>query len=132
MTVQSDGSSQFVLVVDDDLKIRSYIKAVLQGADFQVLEASDGLEALEVFHIWRDRIDLVITDIRMPHVTGTDLALSLKSQHPALPLLFVSGESAPPGLYELVKGSIFVEKPFRPEALLDAVRRLLQFIPAAC
>ena len=132
MTIKSDGSCPLVLVVDDDPRIRSYMKAVLEGADFQVLDAGDGLEALEVFHLWRDRIDLLITDIRMPHMTGTELAIALKSERPAIPLLFVSGETAPSDLNDLGKGYFFIEKPFHPEELLDAVRRLLQLIPAAC
>jgi len=132
MTTKSDGSSQLVLVVDDDPRIRSYIKVVLQAADLQVLEAGDGLEALAVFHVWRDRIDLVITDIRMPGMSGPDLAISLRSLRPAIPVLFVSGDSTPSGLHDPGKGFLFIEKPFFPKALLDGVRRLLQSIPVAC
>ena len=93
-----------VLVVDDDVQIRSYIKVVLEAAEFRVLEAVDGLNALEVFAVWRSRIDLVITDIRMPRMTGTDLARSLRSRRPAIPLLFVSGEPASPALNDPGKG----------------------------
>ena len=130
--VQLIGGGRLVLVVDDDAQIRAYIKTILKGADFQVLEAADGVNALEVFDVWRKSIDLVITDIRMPRMTGRDLARSLRSQRPAIPVLFVSGESASPDLNDPGKGFFFLEKPFGPKALLDIVRRLLQLIPVGC
>jgi len=112
------------LVVDDDSRIRSYIRIILQSVDVQVVEAGDGLEALEVFRAWRSRIGLVITDIRMPRMTGTDLACSLRSDCPAIPLIFVSGEPAPAGINDPEKKFLFIEKPFAPKDLLDAARRL--------
>jgi CheY-like chemotaxis protein len=83
------------------------------------------VEALEVFHTWRSRIDLVITDIRMPRMTGTDLAVSLRSDSPAIPLIFVSGEPAPVVMSDPIGGSFFIEKPFGPTELLDAARQFL-------
>lgn len=121
---QNSVAGHLVLVVDDDSRVRSYIKSILQSADLQVLEAGDGLEALEVFQAWRSSIDLVITDIRMPRMTGTDLATSLRSDSPAIPLIFVSGESAPADTNNPQEGCLFVEKPFRPQTLLDAARQL--------
>jgi len=119
-SMRHDVTGHRVLVVDDDSRVRSYIKTILQSVHLQVLEAGDGLEALEVFRAWRGRIDLVITDIRMPRMTGTDLAISLRSDCPAIPLIFVSGESAPACMNDPKKGFLFIEKPFAPKALLDA------------
>jgi CheY-like chemotaxis protein len=123
--VQHDVTGHLVLVVDDDSRIRWYIKRILQNAGVGVLEAGDGLEALEVFHAWHTRIALVITDIRMPHMTGTDLAVSLRSDCPAIPLIFVSGEPAPADMVDPANGIFFIEKPFAPQALLDAASRFL-------
>lgn len=75
--------------------------------------------------MWRGRIDLVITDIRMPRMTGTDLAMSLRSDSPAIPLIFVSGEPAPVDMNDPEKGFFFIEKPFAPKELLDAARQFL-------
>jgi CheY-like chemotaxis protein len=127
--IQRDLGGPLVLVVDDDFRIRSYIKIVMQSAGVQVLEADDGLEALEVFYVWRDRIDLVITDIRMPRMKGTDLAISLRRDRPALPLIFVSGDPIPADMNIPGGGFLFIEKPFAREVLVDAARRLLQLIP---
>jgi len=122
-STECDLSGHLALVVEDDPRIRLYIKTILQSANVQVLEACDGLAALEVFHVWRGRIDLVITDIRMPRMTGKDLAISLKSDSPAIPLIFVSGEPATVDMNDPIKGWFFVEKPFSPQVLLDATGR---------
>ena len=127
--IQHDLDGPLVLVVDDDFRIRSYIKIVMQSAGVQVLEADDGLEALEVFSVWRGRIDLVITDIRMPRMKGTDLAISLRRDRPALPLIFVSGDPLPADMNIPGDGFLFIEKPFALEVLVDAARRLLQLTP---
>jgi CheY-like chemotaxis protein len=101
----------------------------MQNAGFHVLEADDGLAALELFYVWRDRIDLVITDIRMPRMKGTDLAISLRRDCPAIPLIFVSGEPIPANMNIPGNRFLFIEKPFAPTALLNAARRFLQLIP---
>lgn len=135
--VQHNVSSHLVLVVDDDCGVRSYIKTILQRAGAQVLEAGDGLDALEVFRVWGSRIDLVITDIRMPRMTGTDLAISLRSDRPAIPLIFVSAEPAPLDMVDPATGVFFLAKPFAPKVLLEAASRFFNWplagapVPAA-
>src|SRR5438477_3752610 len=109
---QHDIGGRLVLVVDDDSRIRLYIRTILQSVGVQVLEAGDGLEALEVFHASKSRVDLVITDIRMPRMSGTDLASSLRSDAPAIPLILVSGEAAPADVVDPRNGVLFIEKPF--------------------
>ena len=125
-------SGHLVLVVDDDPRIRGYIRKVLQRTGGHILEAGDGLEGLEVFRAWGDRIDLVITDIRMPRMTGTELASSLRFVRPRLPLIFVSGDSVPANMSDPDDGFYFIEKPFSPAALLDAAAQFLNGVPAAC
>ena len=129
--MQHDLGSPLVLVVDDDSQIRRYIKIVMQSAGVQVLEAEDGLEGLEVFRVWRGRIDVVITDIRMPRMKGTDLAILLRRESPSIPLIFVSGEPIPANINIPGNGFLFIEKPFAARVLLDAASRFLQLIPVA-
>ena len=129
--MQHDLGSPLVLVVDDDSQIRRYIKIVMQSAGVQVLEAEDGLEGLEVFRVWRGRIDLVITDIRMPRLKGTDLAILLRRESPSIPLIFVSGEPIPANINIPGNGFLFIEKPFAARVLLDAVSQFVQLIPVA-
>jgi two-component system, cell cycle sensor histidine kinase and response regulator CckA len=121
-----------VLVVDDDFRIRFYVKTILQSARFRVLEAGDGLEALEVFRASRDRIVLVITDIRMPRMSGRDLAKHLRLDRPGIPLIFVSGEPAPVDANDSENGFLYIEKPFAPKTLLEAARQFFDSMPVAC
>ena len=129
--IQHDAGGPLVLVADDDSQIRRYIKIVIESAGVQVFEAEDGFEALEVFRVWRGRIDLVITDIRMPRMKGTDLAISLRRECPTIPLIFVSGEPVPADMNIPGDGFLFIEKPFAARVLLDAASRYLQLIPVA-
>ena len=128
---KQDLGGHLVLIVDDDLRIRSYIRTILQGASVEVLEAGDGLTALEVFRVWRNKIDLVITDIRMPRMSGTELAMSLRLDHPGIPLIFVSGDPVPADTIDSETGFLFIEKPFGPKVLLEAARQVFELIPAA-
>jgi CheY-like chemotaxis protein len=121
-----DAGGHLVLVVDDDPRIRSYIRTILQSAGLQVLEARDGVDALEVFHVSKGRIDL-ITDIRMPRMSGTDLASSLRSDAPAIPLILISGEGAPVDMIDPRNGVLFIEKPFAPKVLLEAASQFLDW-----
>ena len=82
---------------------------------------------MEIFHDSKQRIDLVITDIRMPRMTGTDLASSLRSDAPAIPLILVSGEGAPADMVDPGNGVLFIEKPFAPKVLLEAASQFLDW-----
>ena len=126
-----DLAGRLVLVVDDDSRVRAYIRRILENVGVGVLEAADGLEALEVFRACHSDIELVITDIRMPRMTGTDLAISLRSLLPAIPLVFVSGDPAPADMHDPGRRLVFVEKPFAPKTLLEAAASVLPAIPAA-
>jgi DNA-binding NtrC family response regulator len=123
-------SEPLVLVVDDDSEIRSYIRTILTYHGVQVLEAIDGADALDAFHAWSDRIHLVVSDIRMPRMTGIDLAAAVGSVSPSLPFIFVSGDPTSMDRHGLKNRFLFLEKPFAPKAMWDAARQFLAQIPA--
>jgi CheY-like chemotaxis protein len=124
---QHRWADHLVLVVDDDTRVRAYMRTILQSAGLQVLEARDGVEALEVFRVSKQRIDLVVTDIRMPRMNGTDLAHSIRSDAPTTPLILVSGEGAPVDIIDPGNGVLFIEKPFAPKVLLEAASQFLDW-----
>ncbi len=120
-----DGSGnerQVVLVVDDDSRVRSYVRAVLEKAGFAILEAKDGRDALDLMRALHLSPDVVVTDIHMPRMNGLELAKVLSAEIPALPLIFISGEET--------ACTPLVQKPFSPQDLLDAVHQMLQPVPA--
>ena len=125
--VQHRSADRLVLVVDDDSRVRAYMKTILQSADMHVLEARDGVEGLEIFRASKQRIDLVIADIRMPRMTGTDLANSIRSDDPITPVILVSGADTPVGVIDPGNGVLFIEKPFAPKVLLEAASQFLDW-----
>jgi CheY-like chemotaxis protein len=108
-----------ILVVDDEPMMRWFMTTALRD-HFRVLVAADGGEALDTVRVVGDEIAALVTDIRMPHVDGLELAAQLRAMDEPPPLLFVSGFM---GGGELP--GPFLAKPFRPETLLAAVQRLI-------
>lgn len=110
-----------VLLVDDEEPIRKLLALVLRQAGYEVVEASDGLEALDAAKEHLGRIDLILTDVVMPRLGGPELCARLKRDHPETLVLLMSGcvkESLPPKYP-------FLQKPFAPSTLLRAVSSLL-------
>ena len=111
------------LVVDDDPSVRKFIKAVLQNNGFQISEAENGVQALELLRKLSGAVDLLVSDIKMPLMDGIALACSVRNEFPAIPIILVSGYTAaghaPCADYE------FLQKPFFPATLLAVVNRVL-------
>jgi len=116
-----------VLLVDDNEGVRVLSARVLADAGYMALEASSGWAALELLHSHGGPVDLVITDVRMPQMSGGELAAELKRLYPTTPVLFMSGFTEEPfGRRVQVASSIRVlQKPFTPEALLARVAELI-------
>jgi two-component system, cell cycle sensor histidine kinase and response regulator CckA len=111
-----------VLVVDDDMMVRALAARVLALEGYCVLTASDGEEALRIARASVGQLSVVVTDIRMPEMDGTELAAHLARLTPAPPVLFVSGFALPK---DDLPGPV-LPKPFTIEALTGQVRAILQ------
>jgi two-component system cell cycle sensor histidine kinase/response regulator CckA len=118
------GGTERLLVVEDDTLVLMTIQACLAPLGYRLTAATDGTEALDTDPY---AVDLLVTDVVMPGLSGGSLAGRLRAVHPDLPVLFVSGYE--PGLLfpdGLPEGrSAFLQKPFTTEALARAVRSLL-------
>ena len=109
-----------ILVVDDEPQVRRLASRALEHQGYHVIQATDGLEALGLFTDDAG-IDLLVTDVRMPHTDGIVLAAALRRRYPHVPVLFISGfprgtEPAP---------EPFLAKPFEMQTLCDRVKELL-------
>jgi two-component system, cell cycle sensor histidine kinase and response regulator CckA len=124
----AEQGSETVLLVDDEPAVRLVGKRMLERAGYKVLEASDGLEALDVYGSARQQIQLVVTDVAMPNMGGRLLADRLRASRADLPILFTSGFGGEVLSEDgtLPEGTSFVQKPFTPAALLRAVRAALE------
>jgi CheY-like chemotaxis protein len=114
-----------ILVVEDEPAVAEVVRTVLQEDGYQILEASDGLGALQVWNDHRGRIDMLLTDIIMPHgMSGVDLAGNLQALKPDLKVIYTSGAS-PEALHpEVLSGKCggFLAKPHSAAQLLQTVR----------
>src|SRR6202162_3691753 len=86
-----EGSMKTVLILEDDPSNMQIFCALLWSAGYRVLEATTGEEALEIANHPNGAIDLFISDVAVPVLSGTEVALKLNKSHPATPILFVSG-----------------------------------------
>jgi CheY-like chemotaxis protein len=121
------AGSETVLLVEDEQSIRGLMQAMLRMKGYTVLEAADGQEALGLFKGNEDRIDLVITDVVMPKMSGRELATRIVADRPKTKVLFVSGYSEEAVLYQGIfePGTAFLQKPFTPDSLARKVREVL-------
>lgn len=115
-----------VLVVDDDPKVRSSIRRLLEKLGYQVSEASDADSALAMIDGSKVPTDLVLTDIVLQGMSGRELAVRLSIEHPTVRLLLMSGYSA--DTMQLKDGEIakFLRKPISIESLADRVAGALR------
>jgi PAS domain S-box-containing protein len=121
--LQASGT---VLVVEDEADIREPLCMVLESEGFTVLEASSGDEALEIVGNHPGKIDLVLTDVVMPGLTGIDLAKSLREQYPSIQSVLVSGYSGEVlERKDIDAQQVRVTKPYDLDDLLGMVRELL-------
>ncbi|HEX5385719.1 MAG TPA: response regulator [Gemmatimonadales bacterium] len=112
-----------VLVVDDEEIVRSYVARLLQESGYGVAVAPDGARAWRLIETDSDGFDLIITDVRMPHMDGWQLGRRLAERRAPIPVLYISGfDIEPPASV----AATFLRKPFDPEELLRRVTRLLR------
>jgi YesN/AraC family two-component response regulator len=111
-----------ILVVDDEPLIRFGIGRILKRHGYEVIEAADGPEALELLLKWR--FDLVITDVRMPNVDGADLALQIHANWPETGVILSSGYFSDKAQKIISAGLAgFIYKPIEADLLIAKVQR---------
>ncbi|MBW0143730.1 hybrid sensor histidine kinase/response regulator [Sphingomicrobium clamense] len=113
-----------VLVVDDDDAVRTFMVETLRDEGFVVHEAADGRDALEWFA--EEHPDLVVLDYIMPGLTGAEVARQMLEETPGQPILFVSGYSETDAIRASAPDAKLLAKPFRGDALVDALRNLVE------
>jgi two-component system, cell cycle sensor histidine kinase and response regulator CckA len=132
---QDDGAKrggETVLLVEDEDAVRVLAREVLRRQGYVVLEARHGLDALRVAERHADPIQLMITDVVMPHMSGRDLAERLVVARPHMKVLFISGYTDHAVMHrELMPGSEFLQKPFTPVAFVRKVRGVLDTVSDA-
>ncbi|MDA8121487.1 MAG: ATP-binding protein, partial [Deltaproteobacteria bacterium] len=122
------SGSETVLVVEDTDMVKNLVREILVNSGYTVLEASDGNEALALCERRKEPIHLLVTDMMMPGMSGTELAKAVSSIRPGTKVLYMSGyteygSADNPGL---PGGSFFIQKPFSVAGLARKVREVLE------
>ncbi len=119
--------SETILMVEDDAAVRSLARLALQMYGYQVLEASDGREALALSQRHKGSIHLLVTDVVMPGINGRELAEQLTRKFRDLQVLFLSGYTSDTIVHHgvLEADMAFLQKPFTPMLLSRKVREVL-------
>ena len=113
-----------ILLVENDTISRNAFARLLRAQGHQVVEVTDGQEALELLP--KDNFDLVIADLVMPRVNGLELAAQIRRHWPVMPILLMSAYLSRDGGKIISDGVVeFIQKPIDPPALMAAVQRLL-------
>jgi len=118
-----------LLLVEDEPGVRAIARQILQRCGYQVTVASDGLDALAQCEREPRQFDLVITDVVMPGMSGSELVSRLRAQRPDLRVLYTSGYTEDAVIHHgVAAGAHFIAKPFTPSALARKVHQVLHDI----
>jgi signal transduction histidine kinase/ActR/RegA family two-component response regulator/uncharacterized protein YigA (DUF484 family) len=125
--------AETVLLVEDEAGVRELAREILELEGYTVLEAADGPAALALAREAQAPIDLLLTDVVMPHLGGGQLAARLVQEQPDLRVLFMSGYTEDAIVHHGVRdaGAALLPKPFTPDGLVRKVRETLDAVRAA-
>jgi CheY-like chemotaxis protein len=112
-----------ILLAEDQAEVRRFASEVLHSKGYRVLEAENGEQALEMARSFAGLIDLLVSDVVMPNMRGTELADHMQRLHAGLPVILVSGYN--PDGHAGSPGAVHLNKPFSPEQLMEAVAKAL-------
>lgn len=120
------GNKAIILVVDDEPRTRELERDILQSGPYTVLEASGASAAFAIL-AGGQSLDLLISDLDMPELSGEEMVLKIRAARPGLKVLYVSGvvDRMLKTRKFLDDGEAFLDKPFSAKGLLEAVSQLL-------
>ncbi|MCP5050863.1 MAG: PAS domain S-box protein [bacterium] len=121
------NGNETILLAEDDVRNRELAARVLRERGYTVLEAADGLEALEIFGKHSDTIDLAVMDLVMPRLGGREAHDRINAIKPGIPFIFISGYH--PGelshTFTLDEGMTLIQKPYETDVFLKKIRKIL-------
>ncbi|MEQ1604169.1 MAG: PAS domain S-box protein [Pyrinomonadaceae bacterium] len=123
-TPKINAASGTILLVEDEIAVRNLIQNVLTKQGYKVISANNGNEALEICRTFPERIHLLLTDMIMPGMNGSELQISAAKIRPGMRSILMSGYSGHPfdDRIALASETAFIEKPFSPDDLIEKIR----------
>jgi CheY-like chemotaxis protein len=123
----SPGGTETILLAEDDETVRELHTMILEEAGYRVIEAVDGLEALDRFMEHMEQVDILATDVVMPRMNGKSLYEEIRKVRPDIKVLFMSGytKDVVVGKGIMDDESGYITKPVIPHELLKKIRQIL-------
>jgi len=121
----SNHGSETILVVEDEDALREVARRILSRSGYEVMTSSNGPEAIAMVETFEGTIDLLLSDVIMPIMVGSEVASRVRLLRPGLPVLFMSGYAQPILGSTLTEGQALLAKPFSEQELLFEIRKLL-------
>ena len=117
-----------VLIVEDEPRMLLLLEEVFSKRGYQVLVASDGEQAIEVYRCYKLRIDVVLLDVGLPKITGWHVLLKIKEENPAVRVVIASGYLDPKMKAEMSYAGVkdFVGKPYMLDALVETIGDIIE------
>jgi CheY-like chemotaxis protein len=127
MAAMDAKPTETILVVEDEAPVRALACRILKDRGYKILEAADGLEALRIAQEYSAEINLVVTDVIMPGISGSTLVVRLQAARPGVKALFISGYTGNAIVDHGILDSkcAFLQKPFTMDGLIRKVRSVL-------
>jgi len=121
-------SSQLkVLIIDDTEEVLSALCKYFKQKDYTVLSATNGLDGLKLIETEKEDLDIIITDLVLPNISGVAVISIVKKKYPQLPVIAITGWGEhPESLAKEAKADLVMEKPFKLPELEQAVRNLIK------
>jgi CheY-like chemotaxis protein len=121
------AGTETILLVEDELGVRQLVREMLHRLGYKIHEASNGADAVRIFSQHQNTIDLLLTDVIMPQMSGRDLAERLKALQPSLRVLYISGYTDDMLAHHgVLESNVFLlQKPFAPDELAKKLREVL-------
>ena len=117
-----------ILLVDDEEPVRETTEAMLEVCGYQVETASNGIEALEIYRLKKDNIDVVLLDMSMPKISGRETLVKLLEINPSVKVIISSGYDIDGPVKELIDmgAKTALQKPFRMQDLIELLNKVLK------
>ena len=122
----SEGSGATLLLIEDDDRIRELYTEIFQLRGYRVIEAINGEDAVEKFKVYRDEIDLLITDVMMPNKNGRETVEEIRKIKKDVKAIFTSGFDTELNKMLMRDGCHYLQKPFLPQQLLHMIAEVLE------
>ncbi len=125
--IETRGGTETILIAEDNYEIRNLMKEMLGEQGYDVIEAADGKEAIEMFVRHQEKIKLAVIDVVMPKKNGSEVHIEIRNIKPSVKTLFFSGYPKNVVLDKNMKGKTyeFLSKPMIPDVFLNKIRTIL-------